>query len=198
MFIEDSLLLNGGTKFDNLGVPESGDNISDILQEAKWEADFLLQMQDTDGGFFYSVYPQDREYELDVLPENGDPQVVWPKNTACSGAAVAALAQCASSPALKQAYPVACSNYLAAAKKGWGFITNAISRFGLNGAYQKIQHFGDDFADRDELAWAACELYLATAEPAYQQKLFEWFPDPTDPATFRFGTYRDVSRVMAM
>ena len=190
VFTADSLLPNGGPKFDNLGVPESGDNISDILQEAKWEADFLLQMQDTDGGFFYSVYPQDREYELDVLPENGDPQVVWPKNTACSGAAVAALAQCASSPALKQAYPAACSNYLAAAKKGWGFITNAISRFGLNGAYQKIQHFGDDFTDRDEFAWAACELYLATGNTTYQQKLFEWFPDPTDPATFRFGTYR--------
>ena len=76
---------------DNLGIPESGDGISDALQEAKWEADFLIKMQDADGGFYYSVYPRDREYELDVLPENGDPQVVWPKNTATTAAAVAAL-----------------------------------------------------------------------------------------------------------
>ena len=44
---------------------------------AKWEADFIAKMQDTDGAFYYMVYPRDREYEFDVLPENGDPAVVW-------------------------------------------------------------------------------------------------------------------------
>ena len=73
--------LPGVGALDNLGIPESGDGKSDILQEAKWEADFLAKMQDADGGFYYSVYPINREYESDVLPENGDPQVVWPKNT---------------------------------------------------------------------------------------------------------------------
>src|SRR5436309_2269212 len=175
---------------DNLGIPESGDGISDALQEAKWEADFLVKMQDADGAFFYSVYPQYREYELDVLPENGDPQVVWPKNTGCTAAAVAALAQCSSSPRFKQAYPQAASNYWAKAQLGLQFLTNAIARYGLSGAYQKIQGFGDDFIDRDELAWAACELFLATGSSQYQQKLFEWFPDPTDPGTFRYGWQR--------
>ncbi len=79
MFAADAL--PGVAALDNLGIPESGDGISDVLQEAKWEADFLAKMQDTDGGFYYSVYLRDREYEYDVLPENGDLQVVWPKNT---------------------------------------------------------------------------------------------------------------------
>ena len=43
---------------DNLGLPESGDGKSDLLQEAKWEADFLAKMQDTDGGFYFLVYPR--------------------------------------------------------------------------------------------------------------------------------------------
>ena len=188
MFAADSL--PGVGALDNLGIPESGDGISDVLQEAKWEADFLAKMQDADGAFYYSVYPQYREYEIDVLPENGDPQVVWPKNTACTAAAVAALAQCASSPRFKQAYPQAASNYWASAQRGWQFLTNAIARYGFDGAYQKIQHFGDDFTHRDELAWAACELFLATGDPQYQAKLFEWFPDPTDPATFHWGWVR--------
>ena len=93
--------LPGVGQLDNLGIPESGDGISDVLQEAKWEADGLAKMQDADGGFYYMIYPLDREYEGDVLPENGDPQVVWPKNTASTAAAVAALAQCASSPRFK-------------------------------------------------------------------------------------------------
>jgi hypothetical protein len=188
VFAADSL--PGVGALDNLGIPESGDGISDALQEAKWEADFLVRMQDADGAFYYSVYPQNREYEFDVLPENGDPEIVWPKNTATTAAAVAALAQCASSARFKQAYPDAASNYLAKAILGWQFLTNAIGRFGLDGAYQKVQHFGDDFTDQDELAWAACELFLATGEPQYQAKLFEWFSDPSDPATFRWGWQR--------
>jgi len=185
VFAVDSL--PGVGNLDNLGIPESGDGISDLLQEAKWEADFMAKMQDADGGFYYSVYPQYRQYEYDVLPENGDPEVVWPKNTACTAAAVAALAQCSSSPRFKQAYPQTASNYWAKAKLGWQFLTNAIARYGFDGSYQKIQHFGDDFTHRDELAWTACELFLATGDPQYQQKLFEWFPDPTDSATFHWG-----------
>lgn len=188
VFAADSL--PGVGAIDNLGLPESADNIADALQEAKWEADFLVKMQDADGAFYYSVYPRDREYELDVLPENGDPQVVWPKNTATTAAAVAALAQIASSPRFKQAYPQTATNYLTKAKFGWQFLTNAIARFGFDGSYQKIQHFDDDFTHRDELSWAACELFLATGEPQYQTKLFEWFPDPTDSSTFRFGWER--------
>jgi hypothetical protein len=188
VFAADSL--PGVGALDNLGIPESGDGISDALQEAKWEADFLVKMQDADGAFYYSVYPQYREYEYDVLPENGDPQIVWPKNTATTAAAVAALAQCASSPRFKQAYPQAASNYWARALLGWQFLTNAIARFGQDGSYQEIQHFDDDFTHYDELTWAACELFLASGDPQYQQKLFEWFPDPADPATFRWGWQR--------
>jgi hypothetical protein len=41
----------GVVELDNLGIPESGDGKSDVLQIAKWEADFLARMQDADGGF---------------------------------------------------------------------------------------------------------------------------------------------------
>ena len=64
------------------------------------------------------------------------------------------------------------------------------SRNTAGGQYQDIQHFGDDFTDQDELAWAACELYLATGDPQYQQKLFQFFPDPTDHATMKWGWWR--------
>lgn len=179
----------GVSALDNLGLPESGDGKSDVLEEVKWEADFLARMQDADGGFYFLVYPREREYENDVTPDHGDPQIVFPKNTAATAAATAALAQCASSPEFKREFPGAAAQYLAAAKRGWDFLQRAIARNGMDGAYQKITHYGDDFMHDDELAWAACEMFLATGDPAYQQKLIDWL-HPADPATRRWGWWR--------
>ncbi len=184
MFSVDSL--PGVASLDNLGIPESGDGISDLMQEAKWEADFLAKLQDTDGGFFFLVYPTNREYEAFVTPDHGDGQVVWPKTTSVTAASVAALAQCASSPAFKAAYPAAAAQYLQQAKLGWQFLTNAIARYGKTGAYQRITHYGDTFADQDELAWAACQMYLATGDQGIHNTLKSWFT-PGDPATLRWG-----------
>ena len=171
---------------DNLGLPESGDGKSDILQEAKIEADFLAKMQDDDGGFFFLVYPKYRKYEQDVLPEEGDEQVVWPKNTASTAAAVGALADIASSPLFKQQYPAEAALYLQKARAGWNFLLNAIATYGKDGSYQKITHYGDTFIHNDELAWAAASMFAATGDPVCQQKLIEWY-DPMSTATRRWG-----------
>lgn len=179
----------GVSGLDNLGLPESGDGKSDILQEAKWEADFLAKMQDADGGFYFLVYPRDREYESNVTPDNGDPQIVFPKTTAVTAAATAALAQCSSSPEFKREFPEAAALYLAKARKGWEFLQTAIAKYGKDGAYQKITHYGDEFMHDDELAWAACELFLATGESSFQKQLVDWL-NPTDPNTRRWGWWR--------
>jgi hypothetical protein len=179
----------GVSELDNLGLPESGDGKSDVLQEAKWEADFLAKMQDQDGGFYFLVYPRDREYEDNVMPDKGDPQVVFPKTTSATAAATAALAQCASSPVFKRQFPEAAAQYLEKAKRGWAFLEQALARFGKDGAYQKITHYGDEFMHDDELAWAACELFLATDDAVYERKVMEWL-NPADPATRRWGWWR--------
>ncbi|HTL67270.1 MAG TPA: glycoside hydrolase family 9 protein [Lacunisphaera sp.] len=184
VFSADSLA--GAGSLDNLGVPESGDGISDLLQEAKIEADFLAKMQDADGGFYFLVYPRQRRYEQNVLPDQGDAQVVWPKNTAASAGATAALAEIASSPRFKAAYPAAAATYLAKAKTGWKFLTDAIAKYGKAGAYQKITHYGDDFTHDDELAWAAAAMFAATGDASIHATLKSWF-DPASPDTWRWG-----------
>lgn len=188
VFAADSL--PGAGDLDNLGIPESGDGKSDLLQEAKWEADFLARMQDEDGGFYFLVYPKDRRYEDDVLPDFGDPQVVWPKTTAVTAAAVAALAEAGSSPRMKREFPAESASYLAKAQRGWSFLMASIDRFGKDGSYQKITHYGNEFIHDDELAWAAAALYVATGEPKYSAKLLEWFPDPNSVETRRWNWWR--------
>ena len=182
-------VLPGVADLDNLGLPESGDGISDVLQEARWEAQFLAKMQDDDGGVYFLVYPEKRKYENNVLPDHGDPQIVWPKNTAATAATVAALAQIAASPAFKKAYPDEAKVLLSRALKGWAFLERAIKKHGKDGAYQQITHYGNEFMHDDELAWAAAELFLATGDESFQRRLSQSF-DPADPHTRRWGWWR--------
>lgn len=181
--------LPGVAGLDNLGTPESGDGISDVIQLAKWETDFLVKMQDDDGGFYFLVYPEKRKYEDDVTPDEADRQVVYPKNTAGTAAAVAALAQAGTSPAFKAAYPQEAAGYLEAAKKGWKFLREAIARHGRDGAYQKITHYGDLFLHDDELAWAAVQMFLATGDSRIQEELMATF-DPESRDVKRWGWWR--------
>jgi hypothetical protein len=179
----------GAASLDNLGLPESGDGKGDLLQAAKWEADFLAKMQDDDGGFFFLVYPRTRKYEGDVLPDAGDLQLVYPKNTAATAAAVGALAQAGSSPRFREAFPEDAKRWLAAARRGWDFLEKAFAKHGEDGAYQKITHYGDVTMHDDELAWAASELYVATGEERFQEFVLKHF-DPTDPKTRKWGWVR--------
>lgn len=179
----------GAGDLDNLGIPESGDNKSDLLEEAKWEADYLLKMQDADGGFFFLKYPRDRSYEDDVLPEAGDPQVVFPKNTSATAAATAALAQMASSARFKAQFPDAAAKYRAAALNGWKFLEEAIAGHGRDGSYQKVSHYGHNFAHEDELLWAATEMFLLTGDKALHDKWLASF-DPASESARRWTWWR--------
>ncbi|MGK0184721.1 MAG: hypothetical protein ACI9R3_000495 [Verrucomicrobiales bacterium] len=173
----------GVSEIDNLGIPESGNGIPDALEIAACEAAFLAKMQDSDGGFYFLVYPRDRAYETDVTPENGDLQTVFPKNTAGTAAAAAALCQMASSPEFRQHFPLLADRYLRQAQIGWRFIMQAQKTHGEVGAYQTISHYGDLFMDRDEIIWLATELYLATGEEPYHQFLLRKFsPGSADTA----------------
>ena len=180
----------GVASLDNLGIPESGDGIGDLIQELKWETDFLAKMQDADGGFYFLVYPKNRKYEDNVLPDQGDDQIVWPKNTIATAAATAALAEVGSSPAFQAAYPTEAANYLAKAQQGWTFLMNAIATHGYDGSYQKLTHYGAVFLHDDELAWAAAAMFAATGDVTYQNQLFAWFPDPNEKQTRRWTWWR--------
>ncbi len=193
----------GVDRIDNLGVPESGDGVPDALQIAMREARFLLKMQDDDGGFLFLVYPRDRAYELDVLPENGDPQVVFPKNTGATAACTGALAQLAASPALKKTDPALAASCLDAAERGYGFLQRAIAKHGFEGSYQAISHYGNFTGHRDELCFAAAAMFVATGDKAYERDLQSWWPDPLDGRDRKWGwfplyeAYGSAARVYA-
>jgi endoglucanase len=44
-----------GSALDDVGIPESGDGLDDLLEEAKFELDWLLKMQAASGGVYHKV-----------------------------------------------------------------------------------------------------------------------------------------------
>ncbi len=165
----------GAEQLDNLGLPESSDGVSDLLQMAMWEASYISKMQDDDGGFYFQVYPEDRPYEGDVPPDEGDPQIVFPKTTASTASAVAALAKMASSPAFRAADPALAFRYEAQAHKGWKFLENAWAEHGIIGAWQHLGIPGMANQDKDEIAWAATEMFILTGRDEIHRQLVEGF-----------------------
>jgi len=187
MFAHDAL--PGVSKLDNLGLPESGDGIGDLMQIALHEAKFLAKLQDSDGGFFFLVYPEDRKYEDDIAPHEAGGQIVFPKNTASTAAATAALAQMGGSRSLQAIDKASASQFLRQAEQGWDFLVRAWEKHGRDGAYQRISHYGDIFMDKDEIVWAATELYLATKAEKYHNFLLENYKPGSDE-TRRWGWQR--------
>lgn len=179
----------GAGRIDNLGLPESGDGRGDLLALARWEADFICRTQDRDGGFSFLVYPRDKKYEWDEMPDAGEPQVLFPKNTSATAACVAALAQTAASPAFRAQFPRDAARYLAAAQAGFAFLERAWRAHGRRGAYQRVSHYGAECGDRDEIAWAEAEMFVATGQRKFEAMLRTDL-DPADAGLLRWGWWR--------
>lgn len=168
----------GVRHLDNLGIPESGDGISDVMQEMKWEADYLAKIQDTDGGFYMLCYPTNGQYQ-NVLPDDpGNSQLMMPKSTVATAAAVGALAEAASSPLFKATYPATAASYLSKALAGWTFLTNAFAAHGFEGSFQTIMFQGAVFGHTDEVYYASSALYLATSNSYFSNYAVATCPQP--------------------
>ena len=119
-----------------------------------------------------------------MLPDFGDRQIVWPKITAVTAAAIAALAEIGSAPRFISQFPTEAATYRASAQMGWNFLINAILSYGKLNCYQTLYSYGDIFTHNDELVWAAAAMFAAgfsDSRPDYDPhtRLLAWYPDPT-------------------
>ncbi|MEV0634904.1 glycoside hydrolase family 9 protein [Streptomyces sp. NPDC050619] len=152
-----------------LAIPESGNKVPDILDEARWELEFLLKMQVPDGqplaGMAHHKMHDEQWTGLPLLPSD-DPQKreLHPPSTQATLNLAATAAQAAR---LYQPYDKAfAAKALAAAREAW---TAAL-------AHPEMYADPDDgigggsYADSDasdEFYWAAAELYLSTGEKEF-------------------------------
>lgn len=146
-----------------LNIPESGNGIPDLLDEARWELEWLLTMQDTESGGFYPRIQGNSENRT-VMDKNG----CTTDDTAC---AVGVLAEAYLS--YKEFDPYFADKCLNAAEKGWHYL----SVHPENIKSYDVYVVSDDIADR---LWAAGALFRAngnTSCEAYFRNHYQYIKE---------------------
>ena len=170
MYERAKLVTKDTSKFDDntLNIPESGNGYPDLLDEARYELEFMLKMQRADG----MVYHKMHDYKwtgLAVRPENDTlTRIIKPVSTcatlnlAAAGAQAYRLWKGIDDTFANQCLQAAKNAYVAAKNdpENYAPIDQAIG----GGAY------GDTYAE-DDFYWAACELYAATKNSTYYTDL---------------------------
>ncbi len=153
-----------------LRVPEHGNNVPDLLDEARWELEFLLKMQVPAGkplaGMVHHKMHDVDWTALGVAPhEDKQTRVLFKPSTAATLNLAATAAQGARLwKALDPAFSTKC---LKAAEVAWAAAKANPKLFASKemvggGAYD------DDKVD-DDFYWAAAELLISTGKPEYRQ-----------------------------
>ena len=151
----------------NLNIPESGNDISDYLDELKYEMDWVLTMQDEDGGLFHKLTT--KNFEGMVMPHEATNQrYIVGKGTAASLDFAGAAAQAAR--VFMPYDSIYAKRCLQAAKKAYSWsVENPEVEF-VNPEDITTGQYGDTDFD-DEFFWARTQLYVTTSDNTYLDKL---------------------------
>lgn len=162
---EDNKPVWDSKKGDDLGIPESGNRIPDILDEAKYELDWMLQMQDeTSGGVWHKISCYD--FPGFVMPtEENEQLVLAPISNAATADFAAVMAKAST---LYAAYDKVFANKcLAAAQYAWEYLEATPVGDGYRNPDEILTGEYPDMRDPDERYWAAIELYKVTKDKKY-------------------------------
>lgn len=152
---------------DKLNIPESGNGIPDLLDEIRYELDWVMTMQDGDGGVYHKLtalrfggFIMPEEYDLD--------RYIIGKGTCASLSFAAVMAQ--ASRVYAELDPDFSSTALSAAERAWKWAVAHPAIVYRNPEDVVTGEYGDDVLD-DDFYWAAAELYLSTGSKVYREAL---------------------------
>ena len=177
-----------GVKADNLGLPESGNGTPDILDEARFELEWMLKMQDEETGGVYHKVTGMKFPDMAVVPENeNEEMVIAPVSTTATGDFAAVMARAAI--IYKDTDAAFAAKAYEAAVKAWKYIADNNDTTGFKNPEGIVTGEYPDANTLDERFWAASELYLAAdAEAAGVKK-----SDAENYASFIRSTISDVN-----
>lgn len=149
---------------DNLGIPESGNGIADILDETRYELEWMLKMQASSGGVYHKV--SCATFPGYVMPQmEKDDLLVTPVSTTATADFCASMAL--AYEFYKDIDKTFADKCLDAAEKAWAFLeANPNLIFKNPGDYIVTGEYGDN-KDSDERYWAAVQMYRATGDTKY-------------------------------
>ncbi|MCR4617989.1 MAG: glycoside hydrolase family 9 protein [Lachnospiraceae bacterium] len=177
---------------DSLNIPESGNGVPDILNEARYELEWMLKMQRKDGAFYHKLTKA--QFAPFIMPEDDHEQeYLMPVSHCATGAACACLAL---------AYRVYKKYDAEFAEKLLSSALLASKWIDDNPEFVPYTNpegvrtgwYGDkNFAD--EQFWAACELYASTGESKYKDAAEKLYQDGLNITSYGWA---DVSGLGAI
>jgi endoglucanase len=170
-----------------LRIPEHGNAVPDILDEARWEVQFLLKMQVPQGqplaGMAHHKIHDENWTGLPLLPSNDpQPRYLQPPSTAATLNLAAVGAQAARIYAPYD--PAFAAKALAEARTAYDAALAHPAIYAPSGGVGGGPY--DDTDVSDEFYWAAAELYITTGEAKYSQAV-QASPHHTDDAWLERG-----------
>ena len=158
----------------NLNIPESGNQIPDVLNEVLWNLRWMLTMQDpNDGGVYHKL--TNASFDGMIMPDKAiTPQYVVQKGTAATLDFAAVTAQASRIlKAYNKQLPGLADSCLRASIKAWQWAQAnpkiAYNQDAMNKNFEPkvvTGAYGDNRFD-DEFDWAAMELYVTTKDNSY-------------------------------
>jgi endoglucanase len=161
----------------NLALPESGNGLPDMLNEIKWNLDWMASMQDDDGGVWHK---QTSEKFCDFIMPEKDKLISYvigigkePFKSSCATgdfAAVMAIAGRVYQP-FNPAYANRCSK---AAQKAFEWLGKHVNVPFRNPPGVSTGEYGDNNC-ADEQLWAAAELFRTTGDQTYSRYFLDHY-----------------------
>lgn len=151
---------------DEMGIFESGNGIPDILDEAKYELDWLLKMQDEkSGGVYHKVTC--KEFPEFVMPQEETEELILCdiSNTA-TGDFAAIMAK--ASTIYADIDPAFAKKAITQARKAYAYLEDHKSSPSFKNPEDILTGEYPDGQFKDEMYWAAVELYKVTGDEKYK------------------------------
>ncbi len=155
---------------DNIGIPESNNGVPDILDEARFELEWMMKMQNENGGVHHKVSCE--TFPGYVMPEKETALLIV---TDISTTATADF--CASMALAYEYYKDVDSDFaekcLECAEKAWAFLKEHPEFIFKNPEDIVTGDYGDR-RDVDERYWAAAQMYRATGDESYMEGVSDY------------------------
>lgn len=155
----------------NLNIPESNNNLPDILDEIIWNLDWMLAMQDpNDGGVYHKL--TGLNFSGTIMPENYTAtRYVVKKSTAAALNFAAVMAQASRIFAdYETEKPGYSATLISAAKEAYRWAKSNPTDYFTNPSGVRTGEYGDRNVT-DEFQWAATELFITTKEASYKSDI---------------------------
>jgi endoglucanase len=178
---------------DKLNIPESGNGVPDLLDELRWGLDWILDMQDRDGGFFQNMcvlknspYAYGKTTPLTITGYE-----LTNKTTPATAAASAILAYASTIFSDAKLDPGYANRMRAAAVKGWKWLERTPQQVFVT---ENCNTYQDD-SDIHARVFAAAALFLVTGDEQYHRYFLskdpgsQWISDYNNQTNLAYLLY---------